>query len=1153
MAPPRQVVLEREQLEQFWKEQRVVAETMVDPSIRQFEECLQLQSKILKHFFGVLLKVKDEVKQEVENTKKPSKKSAKEIKKEKIPEEDLDKTQVNEVAVEKKQEKNNSLEEHLLEKDYDDMDISESRLEIDEDTENDEKEKGTKKSVRKSNKEKNIKPELAKTEANEVAVEVKKEQEQINFYSLEEHNLDNDYDDMDIKEDLIENTLEIDEETKTKLSPVKETSEENESKPNLSPNKPFRQVYCFPPTNGNKEELKTNIKKEIKPDPEPQFTCTFCQSEQFSYKMLKSHVEEVHLGLDYHCNICKFTSNDKDMSNDHMALAHRGEENMRELKFGCGLCEFRGELKEHSDHIILHHPEYSDFLFDDIDDNVSVKEEKFVAKVERDEDDRWPCSVCGFRAADKHTLRVHVEMNHLNIRYECVVCSLSTKELYIVRGHVVKVHGDDRDDLHNLHYCCGLCGFKGERNDFLDHIREEHVDFWVYYENYGRTKSMGREGRQKGECDYCHANLASNLKSHVETAHMLVRYTCSSEGCGHRSRVRKAAMEHLEMVHLATSLREEGGRVGLEGRHWIRQNLRYSCGQCDKLLARFGELVNHMTTEHREAIVMTPKEPPCSKCGMVFEDRAARSEHMLLHKAGGARVETSCKSCDHTSSTESNLRVHIMMRHMTARFTCKSCRKQFKFPSECRSHIKKFHQGTNDGMECTCNKCGITSADYSDFMKHAVAEHSMPQHGRRPPTHRPATVAPRPQPLAGTTYCTYCDFSSTTKSDVRVHMDLLHTRATHSCGLCGAAAGTKAEVVRHMRTEHEEQFSVDLVASSLLLHCAACPAVASKADFLAHLAGHTEGQTALGKGEVEEAARYSCTRCPTFQADKASTINHILGEHMGEVEEGGGLQEHVSGLLLMSCSFCTFRGSIVAFYSHTASCLERMVPFASPPSTSSFSLPSDECSCTFCGAVCSDARSVNSHVMFSHMRVGQTCSICDIKLRTKAIMYKHMSEEHSQEKVATTVMVQCGLCSFKSTSGEFGQHMGANHRAEMELEAVQHPKCNQCDFTAPTSNKLSQHMKSVHEQFKCDLCDTEEVFVTKKKLGQHHMHNHQDWTFNCELECGFSTKHRTALARHKLVVHDRVRKFTCDVAGCERDFTRKDYLLMHTRKDHSTT
>merc|ERR1712204_10161 len=103
MAPPRQVVLEREQLEQFWKEQRVVAETMVDPSIRQFEECLQLQSKILKHFFGVLLKVKDEVKQEVENTKKPTKKSAKEIKKENIPEEDL----ANEVAVEKKREKNN--------------------------------------------------------------------------------------------------------------------------------------------------------------------------------------------------------------------------------------------------------------------------------------------------------------------------------------------------------------------------------------------------------------------------------------------------------------------------------------------------------------------------------------------------------------------------------------------------------------------------------------------------------------------------------------------------------------------------------------------------------------------------------------------------------------------------------------------------------------------------------------------------------------------------------------------------------------------------------------------------------------------------------------------------------------------------------------
>ena len=64
--------------------------------------------------------------------------------------------------------------------------------------------------------------------------------------------------------------------------------------------------------------------------------------------------------------------------------------------------------------------------------------------------------------------------------------------------------------------------------------------------------------------------------------------------------------------------------------------------------------------------------------------------------------------------TESSLRVH-----MKARFTCLSCRKQLKFPSECRSHIKKFHSEENTGMESVCNKCGIAPTHFEDLKNHA--------------------------------------------------------------------------------------------------------------------------------------------------------------------------------------------------------------------------------------------------------------------------------------------------------------------------------------------------------------------------------------------------------------------------------------------------
>ena len=96
------------------------------------------------------------------------------------------------------------------------------------------------------------------------------------------------------------------------------------------------------------------------------------------------------------------------------------------LKFECGICKFQGEHQKHSDHIIMIHPEYCDFLFNDVDDEVTkVMDQKYVPlsgemKVEKDDSGRWPCTICGFRAANKHGLKVHAEMNHLDFLLQCV-------------------------------------------------------------------------------------------------------------------------------------------------------------------------------------------------------------------------------------------------------------------------------------------------------------------------------------------------------------------------------------------------------------------------------------------------------------------------------------------------------------------------------------------------------------------------------------------------------------------------------------------------------------------------------------------------------------------------------------------------------------
>ena len=57
MALPTLVELQKKQLEEFWKEQKVVLDHR---ELFQFQECIKLQSRILTNFFGISLKIKEE-------------------------------------------------------------------------------------------------------------------------------------------------------------------------------------------------------------------------------------------------------------------------------------------------------------------------------------------------------------------------------------------------------------------------------------------------------------------------------------------------------------------------------------------------------------------------------------------------------------------------------------------------------------------------------------------------------------------------------------------------------------------------------------------------------------------------------------------------------------------------------------------------------------------------------------------------------------------------------------------------------------------------------------------------------------------------------------------------------------------------------------
>ena len=112
--------------------------------------------------------------------------------------------------------------------------------------------------------------------------------------------------------------------------------------------------------------------------------------------------------------------------------------------------------------------------------------------------------------------------------------------------------------------------------------------------------------------------------SNVTTAIMMrdkrATYTCADSNCDQRSKVKRSILEHLEMEHLPAQFRVEEGKVGPDGRYWIRKNLRYLCSQCDLTIKSHPDLVLHMTKEHGDAIILQ-KELPCDNCALVSTPR----------------------------------------------------------------------------------------------------------------------------------------------------------------------------------------------------------------------------------------------------------------------------------------------------------------------------------------------------------------------------------------------------------------------------------------------------------------------------------------------------------------------------------------------------
>ena len=70
------------------------------------------------------------------------------------------------------------------------------------------------------------------------------------------------------------------------------------------------------------------------------------------------------------------------------------------------------------------------------------------------------CTACNYKAKSEHTLRVHIEMNHIQLRFHCQLCHFGRKERYKLKDHLthhfkkhmIKISPEKVDLLHKCYF-----------------------------------------------------------------------------------------------------------------------------------------------------------------------------------------------------------------------------------------------------------------------------------------------------------------------------------------------------------------------------------------------------------------------------------------------------------------------------------------------------------------------------------------------------------------------------------------------------------------------------------------------------------------------------------------------------------------------------
>jgi len=204
----------------------------------------------------------------------------------------------------------------------------------------------------------------------------------------------------------------------------------------------------------------------------------------------------------------------------------------------------------------------------------------------------------------------------------------------------------------------------------------------------------------------------------------------------------------------------------------------------------------------------------CKLCGLGFESSKNLKMHLKYHKFEQSGViKCTVGKCNRTFTASVDLKKH-MESHSKSSIEpldysfldpqalddpqrkvneCPLCSKIIKDRGQLQVHVLKHRTETPGVLKCIYKGCGQTFAVVSDLKEHSRHHWDLSKSEER------SIVCNVPG----------CNYATTTKKLLFKHKHVMHSPALWKCFACGKIYKTKSYVMRHIKSVHKKQQSVD--------------------------------------------------------------------------------------------------------------------------------------------------------------------------------------------------------------------------------------------------------------------------------------------------------------------------------------------------------